>query len=276
MLMINEALCVGCGSCASECFYGRITMQNGKAKMGEEGCWNCYHCIGLCPVGAVFDNDVDMSQVISYQEKTFHVSPDKLSNLIKFRRSIRKFEKKPLGKPELIRLLNAGRYSPSGSNRQSIRYIVLQETLPEIRDAAIEAFWAVAQRDDPEEIARVYAGNPGYNDYWKRGYRAYKEEGKDGLFYHASTVILAAAPKDDLSMIDAGIATSNIGLLAAAMGLGSCYIAFLQMACTADPSLREKMGIREEEEILAVLAVGHPAIHFQRTVPRNDLQVAWR
>ncbi|MBQ1351223.1 MAG: nitroreductase family protein [Oscillospiraceae bacterium] len=276
MLVINESLCVGCGRCASECFYGRITIEGGKAKMGNTECWNCYHCIGLCPVGAISDNDVDMSEVVPYHEKTFHVSPDKLGNLMKFRRSVRMFTDKPLSKPELVRLLNAGRYSPSGSNRQSIRYVVLQETLPEIKDAAIEAFWAVAQRDDPEEIDRVYVGNTGYNDYWKRGYPDYKEKGIDGLFYHAPTVILAVAPKDDLRLLDAGIATSNIGLMAAASGLGSCYIAFLQMACTADPGLRLKMGIQEGEEILAVLAVGHPAIRFHRTVPRNELRVEWR
>ena len=244
--------------------------------MGETPCWNCYHCIGLCPVGAISDNDVDMSQVIPYDEKKFHVSPEKLGNMIKFRRSIRAFKKTPISKGDLTRLLNAGRYSPSGSNRQLIRYVVLQDTLDEIRDAAIEAFWGVAQRNDPEEIDRVYIGNPGYNAYWKRGYRAYREEGKDGLFYHAPVVILAVAPKDDLSMLDAGIATSNIELMAAASGLGACYIDFLKMACTADPKLKEKIGIQAGEEILAVMAIGHPSIRFARTVPRNELKVEWR
>ncbi len=276
MLKINESLCIGCAQCASECFYGRISMESKKAKMGATPCWDCYHCIGLCPVGAISDNDVDMSQVVPYQEKTFHVSPENLSNLIKFRRSIRAFEKTPLSRGELTRLLDAGRYSPTGGNRQRIRYMVLQNTLPEIRDAAIEAFWAVAQRNDKEEINRVYAGNPGYNVYWKRSYRAYREEGKDGLFYGAPTVVLAVAPKDDLSMTEAGIATSNIELMAAASGFGMCYIAFLQMACTADPSLRDKIGLGQEEEILAVMAIGRPALQFHRTVPRKELNVEWR
>ena len=276
MLKINEALCVGCGSCASECFYGRISMDGKKAKMGDVPCWNCYHCIGLCPVGAISDNDVDMSQVVPYDKETFHVSPAKLGNLIKFRRSIRAFEQTPLSKAELIRLLDVGRCSPSGSNRQLIRYVVLQETLPEIRDAAIEAFWAVAQRDDADEINRVYVGNPGYNDYWKRGYPAYKEKGEDGLFYGAPTVVLAVAPKDDLSLLDAGIATSNIELMAVSSGFGMCYIDFLKMACTAEPGLREKMGVAPGEDILAVMALGHPAIRFHRTVPRKELNVTWR
>ncbi|MGI6497641.1 MAG: nitroreductase family protein [Oscillospiraceae bacterium] len=275
MLKINESLCVGCAQCASECFYGRIFMDGKKAKMGDAPCWDCYHCIGLCPVGAISDNDVDMSQVVPYDEKTFRVSPGNLSNLIKFRRSIRAFEKTPLSRGDLVRLLDAGRYSPTGENRQPIRYIVLQNALPAVRDAAIEAFWAVAQRDDPEEIERVYGGNPGHNDHWKRCYRSYREEGKDGLFYGAPTVVLAVAPKDELSILDVGIATSNIELMAAASGFGTCYIAFLQMACIAEPSLRDKMGIGQGEEILAVMALGRPALRFHRTVPRNELNVEW-
>ena len=272
-MKIDQAKCIGCGTCAAECFYNRIVMENHKAKLLDFSCWNCEHCVGICPVGAITEDAETMKQVVEYDEKTFHVEPQNLLNLIKLRRSMRMYKDEPVDEETLLHLLEAGRYSPNGSNRQILRYIILKDTLPQIRDAAIEAFYAVLQRNDPEEINRVYAGNIGYNDFWKTAYPAYKEQGVDSLFYNAPAVILAVAPRDDLSMMDAGIATSNISLLAEASGLGTCYIAFLQMACEAGPNILKQMGIADDESLLAVLAIGKPAIRYHRTVPRKELRV---
>lgn len=272
MLKIDRETCIGCGACAGECFYGKISMVKGKARMAPFDCWNCEHCIGLCPVGAISDDAADMSQVTRYNRETFSVSPENLLNLIRFRRSIRMFRPDPAEDETLLSLLEAGRYSPTGGNRQELSYIILKERLPEIRDMAIETFGALVARNDDEEISRAFNGNMSYKAYWKRGYQDYRETGKDGLFYNAPTVIVVTGPKDEMSLIDAGIATSNIELLAVAQGLGVCYIAFFQMACQVNPDIEKAIGIGERDSILAVMAVGRPALQFHSTVPRNPVR----
>lgn len=274
MLRIDEKICVGCGQCASECFYGKIAMEGNKAKMADFACWNCNHCIGLCPVGAISDDSVDMGQVIPYRKETFEVPSENLFNMIRFRRSIRMFRPDPVEDDVLLSLLEAGRYSPTGSNRQELSYTVLKKRLPEIRDMAIETFGALVKRNDLDEISRAFDGNLSYKEFWERNYPAYKETGKDALFYNAPVVIVVTGPKDDLSLVDAGIATSNIELLAETKGLGVCYIAFFQTACSINPELEKAIGLAKKEQILAVMAMGYPALQFHRTVPRNPVRAA--
>lgn len=50
----------------------------------------------------------------------------KIENLIKTRRSIRKYERIPISKKQIVRILEAGRWAPSAHNSQPWRFIVVQ------------------------------------------------------------------------------------------------------------------------------------------------------
>lgn len=52
---------------------------------------------------------------------------DRLFGFMHYRRSVRQFTDKTVEREKLERIMEAGRYSPTGANTQTVRYIVLEE-----------------------------------------------------------------------------------------------------------------------------------------------------
>lgn len=50
---IDEALCVGCGSCARVCAHGAPILSDSKTRIDHGKCVGCGRCLGVCPVDAV-------------------------------------------------------------------------------------------------------------------------------------------------------------------------------------------------------------------------------
>ena len=63
------------------------------------------------------------------------VSPEFLQLLMRERRSVRLFNDQPVSKDQLEKIIDAGRYAPTGSTRQDVNYIVLSdvEKIAELR-----------------------------------------------------------------------------------------------------------------------------------------------
>ena len=55
-------------------------------------------------------------------------SYESLMNVIRSRRSIRRFDPKPVPEEDLVRILEAGRWAPSGANIQPWAFIVVEES----------------------------------------------------------------------------------------------------------------------------------------------------
>lgn len=124
MILIDQNKCIGCGLCAKECLPTAIIMKDKKPAVRNQICMECSHCVSVCPVDAVEMSDYDKSEVVEYNKESFDIEPERMLNTIKFRRSIRHFKDKKVEKEKLENILEAGRYTPTASNRQMTRYIV--------------------------------------------------------------------------------------------------------------------------------------------------------
>lgn len=260
MITIDQKKCVKCGQCAKLCVMNAISRTpEGTYAPNGKGCIDCGHCFAVCPVKAV-DMDMDTSEVLEYEMGRFMLDEDELLNFIKYRRSIRLYTPRRLSREQIEKILQAGRYSATGSNSQTVEYIVLDATIEDFKAKVWRSLHHFGvEHDRPELIRRA-------EDY-QNG-----TEEKDTLFYGGRQAILVIARSE----IDGGIAAGNMELMAYAMGLGVLYCGFAVHGVKNSAELQQELGLNDRRKLIACMVVGRPNVVFQRTVPRKPVKVEWR
>jgi nitroreductase/NAD-dependent dihydropyrimidine dehydrogenase PreA subunit len=261
MIIIDKEKCTGCGACVRDCLNKTLILKDGKAEWIRE-CFRCMHCVAACPAGAVSvdDPEYDMEEVFPIEEASCFIPAEKILNLIRSRRTIRHFQKRGIEKEKLDLLLDAGRFSPTGSNAQNVSYIVIQKEREAFNSVAMRAFRTY---NDPKRFAEVYP--PPY----ARDRMDFEDD--EFLFKGADTIILTICPRDD----NAAIASANMELAANGMGLGMLYVGIFVRLVNRDPSLRQYLGLSEGDHVATALGFGYPDVRYYRTVPRKPARVRW-
>ena len=146
-----------------------------------------------------------------------------LTEAIRARQSIRDYEDRSVPEEKLQRVLEAARLSPSASNRQERKFIVVRD--PERRKALSRAAGGQAHIADAPAVIAAVATMPEY--VMRCGVPAYA--------------------------VDVAIAVDHITLAAADEGLGTCWIgAFSQ------EEARDILGVPEKYRIVTLLPLGFP------------------
>ena len=268
MVIIDSEKCTGCGSCARDCFSRNIIIKDKKAQLVRAECIRCAHCVAICPAHAVELPEYDMADVTALAASS--IQADELLSFIKSRRSIRQYKDKPV-EQELIRhIIEAGRYTPTASNRQATTFIVIEKEMRAFRALVMENLAdlgkAMLASDDTPRLLKGYARR------WLSIAEAYENDPtqKDPLFFGVPAVILIAGDNP----IDAGLAASNMELLACAHGLGVLYSGFITRG-TASEKIKNAVGVPAGKEVLVTLLVGYPDVHYERTAPRKAADIVW-
>ena len=152
--------------------------------------------------------------------------------LIKTRRSIRKYKLDPIPEEEINKILEAGRWAPSASNRQPWRFIVLRSEETK-RKLAETLTWGGFLSQAPLGIAVVI--NP----------RASNHPVEDGA-----------------------AATQNMLLEAHSLGLGACWIG--AYGSVNEESAKDILNVPDDERLLSVIVIGRPAESPQSTRRKLD------
>lgn len=272
MIKIDREICTGCSLCISDCFSSDILMLDGKAQPKNEGCIECGHCLAICPVNAVHMPAYDEGEVESYKKKDFAIDPDRYLKALKYRRTIRQFENRPVEKEKLEQIIQAGRYAPTGGNRQNVSYYVLQDNIEKFREGAIKELKTMADQILSTEETPAIPNIRFYAQTWEKMYDKYFQEPReDILFFDAPVVILVISD----SVQNASIAASKMENMVYALDLGMLYSGFFTRAVANSKELQTELGLREGEEVVASLVLGYPKVSYQRTAPRRKAQVTW-
>jgi len=139
------------------------------------------------------------------------------------RRSVRRFEQKAVSREDLTEIVRAGTFAASGGNRQNWRFIAVGEA------------------------GKVAATTDTLG--WLNGW--YPPEGHNPV---AHVVALTPAGASRSVALDCAAALQNMLLAAWDRGIGSCWFGSVKRE-----RLAEELGIPEDWEVLAVVALGYPA-----------------
>lgn len=272
MMTVDELKCIGCGKCVKDCFPNDIEIVDGKAVMKNTRCIKCGHCIAVCPTNAIAMDDYDMSSVKSYSKEEFDIEEDHLLNFIKFRRTVRQFTNQEVTDEQIIKIIEAGRYTQTGSNQQDVSYVVVRQGLSELKELTFQALKETGEKilADPKSQSPLFQY---YANFWINMADDYRlDQTKDKLFFNAPLVIVIIANSD----VNGSLAASNMELMTNALGLGTFFSGFMTRASLGNEKISEFLSLKEGKKVVTCMVIGHPAVKYLRTVPRKEAEISWK
>ena len=140
---------------------------------------------------------------------------------IKGRRSIRKYTQEPVPEDLVLKILDAGRWAPSASNRQPWSFIVLRD----------------------KEVRRKVAEATTYGKFLSNA--------------PLGIAVVIDPQGSNHPVEDGAIATQNMLLATHALGLGTCWIGCYNS--TYEERVKEILEIPKNRRVLSIISIGYPA-----------------
>ncbi len=184
------------------------------------------------------------------------------------RRSTRRFGTEIPGNEFIEKVLEAGRYAPSGGNSQTTHFLVITspKVLSELALIVRTAFANMELRED------LYASLKNSINASRRG---------SYVFHYNAPVMIVTANKKGYgnAMADSACALENMMIAANALDLGSCWINQLHWL-DENEAVQEYLcglGLAEDETVTGALALGFPAdgLPNRNALPRTGNPVSW-
>jgi len=172
-------------------------------------------------------------------------------DLVRSRRSIRRFLPRPVEREKILACLEAARLAPSARNAQTWRFLVVDD--PGLKDKLCrEAFSGIYS------ASRFAAQAPVVIVILAR---------KDLVVHHLG----GGLQRTKFHLIDIGIAGEHLVLQAEELGLGTCWMGWFNSR-----RARNALKIPRKYKVMALMPIGYPASRPPRETLRKPLsEMAW-
>ena len=186
------------------------------------------------------------------------------------RRSTRKYLDQPVSQELLEKIIETGRFAPSGGNSQSNHFLVIQnkQIIAHLVKMVEKSF---SQMEINENMYRSLQNSINLS-----------KKGGDAFCYNAPVLIIVANKKDyGNNQADCALALENMMLEANELDLGSCYINQLKWINEDQKILSylQSLGMNEDERVYGSLIVGYPDTNdgkpLRKVLPRKGNEVTW-
>ena len=186
------------------------------------------------------------------------------------RRSTRKYLDQSVSQELLEKIIETGRYAPSGGNSQSNHFLVVQNK--QIIDHLVKMVEKTFSKMEINE--NMYRSLQNSINLSKKGGYVF--------CYNAPVLIIVANKKDyGNNQADCALALENMMLEANDLDLGSCYINQLKWLNEDQEILSylQSLGMKEDERVYGSLIVGYPDTNdgkpLRKALPRKGNEVTW-
>jgi len=169
-------------------------------------------------------------------------------DLVRKRRSIRKYKSDPVPEEKLKYVLEAARFAPSWGNRQCWKYII-------VTDAALRK--KIIERTSPPPIDARRPTRP----------RDWAAQAPIIIVGCADPTKSGNKEEKQYYLLDMGISMEHMMLAAAEQGLGTCWIG----GGFDEAVVKETLGIPKEIRVVALTPLGYPD-ETTEPRPRNTLE----
>ncbi len=249
-ITIDADNCIVCSKCINDCPNSYLFLEDGEIKTCEKGCMECGHCYAICPQGAISMTNYDSidEEVVLMSE----IDAETLLNAMKSRRTIRQFKPDAVEEEKIEKILEAGRYSPTGANRQMVSYTILGSRQREAEEICLGLF------RKGKKLGSAFAS------YLKR------IEIDDDFFFKGAPLVIVVASK---STVDGGLASSYMEIMAESLGLGVLYSGFFVACSKMSRKLKKLLELEKGYDVVTCMVIGYPDVKYKRIAPRKELKV---
>jgi len=262
IITVNDKKCIKCELCIKECPSFVLKMgEKGPEEIAGTSCIACGHCVAICPTAAIDNIKTPLANQVDLKDYN-KLDGEQAEYFLKSRRSIRNYKDKSVSREELTKLVDIARLAPTGSNKQGISFVVVEDR--ELVDNAIKLTVELMEKSP-------------FKDSFKSLISSYREDGVDLIFRGAPNIILAIADKDFSKGRENSIfSLAYLELYAPSLGLGSCWAGFFEVfALLKNSPMLKLFNIPEEKKITGAVMVGYPKYSYKRLVDRNPLEVTF-
>jgi nitroreductase len=164
------------------------------------------------------------------------------------RRSTRSYKSDAVENEKLQKIIDAGRYAPSGGNNQTCHFLVVQNSdvlkkLATLAEAAFSKMEVTPETYSSLKSSILQSKKGGY------------------IFHYKAPVLIIVANQKDYgnNIADCAVAVENMMIAANALDLGSCWINQIHWL-TEDAEILKylrELGLKENERVYASMVVGY-------------------
>ena len=264
MVSADKTKCIKCGACISDCVVKVLVRDENDypyiPENAEKFCINCQHCLAICPEGAINCHGVTAAQCAPAGEIP---SPDKMLNLIRMRRTVRRYCDENIPAETMAMLKKSLNWSATGCNDHSLIFKVVEnkEDMNFYRQTAsamlLKLFkWKILQFLYPNI----------------RRFLLEIINGEDVIFRNAPHMIICAVSKNaPCKEADPFIALANFDMMAQSAGIGTCWCGFAVYALKFSRKMRKHLNLPKDYKISSVMLFGKPAVKYKRATAPSDV-----
>lgn len=251
-VMIDADKCIGCGMCVKVCVTNNIAIKNKKVETVLDDCLLCGQCTAICPKKAISISGYTTEQIDKSED--IRLMPDEVLEVIRFRRTIRRFKEKEIPKKVIEQILEAGRLTHTAKNMQDVSFVVLNEKMKLVEQMAVNLFRKIKPLADLlSPVSRI-------------------NKIDEHFFFFNAPIAIVILAKDKTNGI---LAAQNMEFVAEAHGLGVLYSGYFTMAANASCKIKRAIKIPRGKSAAMTLVLGYPDVRFLRSAQRKELDVSY-